>query len=82
MNVASLLVRAAGCAGDRIAVQHGTTTVATYRQLADRVSRLARGLADGMGLRVGDRVALAMTNCPEYVEVLFAIWHAGLSLCP
>jgi long-chain acyl-CoA synthetase len=82
MNVASLLVRAAGCAGDRVAVQHGTATVATYRQLAERVTRLARGLSDGMGLHPGDRVALAMTNCPEYVESLFAIWHAGLVAVP
>ncbi|EKV27527.1 Long-chain-fatty-acid--CoA ligase [Caenispirillum salinarum AK4] len=82
MNVASLLVRAAGCAGDRVAVQHGTTTVATYSQLADRVTRLARGLADELGLHAGDRVALVMTNCPDYVDVLFAIWHAGLVAVP
>lgn len=68
--------------GDRPAVQHGTTTVATYAELADRVSRLAGALSNALGLRVGDRVALAMTNCPEYVETLFAIWHAGLVAVP
>lgn len=82
MNVASLLVRAAGRAGDRPAVQHGTTTVATYAELADRVSRLAGALSNALGLRVGDRVALAMTNCPEYVETLFAICTQALSRCP
>jgi long-chain acyl-CoA synthetase len=27
-------------------------------------------------------VALAMKNCPEYYEVLFACWHAGLAAVP
>jgi long-chain acyl-CoA synthetase len=27
-------------------------------------------------------VALAMKNCPEYYEVLFACWHAGLTAVP
>jgi long-chain acyl-CoA synthetase len=30
----------------------------------------------------GDRVALVMSNCPEYVETLFACWHAGLVAVP
>ena len=30
----------------------------------------------------GVRVAIAMSNCPEYVEVLFAIWYAGLTAVP
>jgi long-chain acyl-CoA synthetase len=33
-------------------------------------------------LNTGDRVALAMKNCPEYWEVLFACWHAGLTPVP
>ena len=33
-------------------------------------------------LEAGARVALVMGNCPEYVEVLFAIWHAGLTAVP
>jgi len=33
-------------------------------------------------LQPGDRVALAMKNCPEYWEVLFACWHAGLCAVP
>jgi long-chain acyl-CoA synthetase len=27
-------------------------------------------------------VALAMRNCPEYYEILFACWHAGLTAVP
>ncbi len=33
-------------------------------------------------LKPGDRVALAMKNCPEYWELLFACWHAGLAAVP
>ena len=29
-----------------------------------------------------DRVAIAMTNRPEFLEALFAIWHAGLVAVP
>ena len=35
-----------------------------------------------LGLRPGDRVALAMTNNPEYLAILFAIWRAGLVAVP
>ena len=34
------------------------------------------------GLSPGDRVAIAMKNCPQYFEVLFACWHAGLVAVP
>src|SRR5258708_40357253 len=34
------------------------------------------------GLAKGDRVALAMTNCVESIEVMYAIWHAGLCAVP
>jgi acyl-CoA synthetase (AMP-forming)/AMP-acid ligase II len=33
-------------------------------------------------LKPGDRVALAMKNCPQYWELLFACWHAGLTAVP
>ena len=29
-----------------------------------------------------DRVALAMTNCPQYLEVRYAAWWAGLIAVP
>jgi acyl-CoA synthetase (AMP-forming)/AMP-acid ligase II len=34
------------------------------------------------GLERGDRVAFAMTNCVEAIEVMYAIWHAGLCAVP
>jgi acyl-CoA synthetase (AMP-forming)/AMP-acid ligase II len=35
-----------------------------------------------LNLKAGDRVALAMKNCPEFYEILFACWHAGLTAVP
>jgi long-chain acyl-CoA synthetase len=46
------------------------------------VQRLSSGLKAKFSLRPGDRVALAMKNCPEYYEVLYACWHAGLTAVP
>ena len=44
-----------------------------------RASRsLQRDLKRNSTCKPGDRVALAMKNCPEYYEILFACWHAGL----
>ena len=34
------------------------------------------------GLSPGDRVAIVMTNVPEYLPVLFGIWWAGLVAVP
>lgn len=82
MNLATLLMRAAGVAADRPAVQRGTATTATYAALADRAARLAGGLRHRLGLNEGDRVALAMTNSPEYVEALFGIWLGGMAAVP
>src|SRR5690606_21157848 len=48
----------------------------TYRQFADRVSRLARGL-HGIGVGEGDRVAMLSLNSIEYVEYYYGVWWAG-----
>jgi acyl-CoA synthetase (AMP-forming)/AMP-acid ligase II len=39
-------------------------------------------LRDGFGLSPGDRLAIVMRNRPDYLETLFAIWHAGLVAVP
>ncbi len=56
--------------------------VATYSQLVLRVAKLSCALRQTMGLRPGACVALAMSNCPEYIELLYAIWWAGLTPVP
>ena len=82
MNLAVWLARAALTFPEFTAVAHGTADYQTYRTLAARASRLGAGLRDTLGLRPGDRVALAMKNSPQYLEVLFGIWWAGLAAVP
>lgn len=82
MNLAAWLLRAGNSMGDQAALGLGDSVVANYRDLAGRTVRLAGAMRANLGLRPGDRVAVTMTNAPEYVEILFAAWHAGLAAVP
>jgi acyl-CoA synthetase (AMP-forming)/AMP-acid ligase II len=53
----------------------------TYAELESRANRLANGLL-AMGLRKGDRVAVILYNCAEFVEVDCAFAKAGLVIVP
>ena len=82
MNIAHWPHRAGLVRPDSPAVAHGGKVVFTYRQLSARIAHLAGALRHDLGLKTGDRVALVMKNVPEYIEILFAIWHAGLVAVP
>ncbi len=82
MNLALLLHRAAARGRDRPAVAHGARVLYTYGQLAHRAGALGAAMRSRFSLDSGDRVALAMTNTPAYVDCLFACWHAGLAAVP
>jgi long-chain acyl-CoA synthetase len=51
----------------------------SYRELQARVNRLAGGLSR-LGVRKGDRVALTLPNCPEYVTAFLAVQKLGAIL--
>jgi long-chain acyl-CoA synthetase len=82
MNLVHLLLRNARWLPERPALALGRQPVRSFREMARRVSRLSSGLRQKLNLQAGDRVALAMKNCPEFYEVLFACWHAGLTAVP
>ncbi|MDZ7643038.1 MAG: AMP-binding protein [Woeseiaceae bacterium] len=82
MNIAAHLERTGRSAGQRTAIAAGERPLVSYAELLDRVRRLAGGLVAELGLKPGDRVALAMRNCPEYLQVLYACWQAGLVAVP
>ncbi|MBC7735619.1 MAG: AMP-binding protein [Bacteriovorax sp.] len=82
MNIAQLLAAAATTFPNRPAVSVGRHTLHSYSELQARVARLSAGLLGLAGTPRGSRVVLFMGNCPEYVEVLFALWHAGLCAVP
>ncbi|MGH8692535.1 MAG: AMP-binding protein, partial [Burkholderiales bacterium] len=82
MNLVHLLLRSARWLPDRPALAIGRRAVRSYRDMASRVAQLASGFNTKLNLKAGDRVALAMKNCAEYYELLFACWHAGLTAVP
>ena len=82
MNIAIHMKRAGSAFSEYPAIAKGATVLRTYNEVAERVSRLAFALAGHFKLEQGDRVALTMGNCPEYLEILYACWHAGLVTVP
>ena len=82
MNVVQFLLQNAQRLPDQPAIAVGEKVVHTYASLSHRASRLASGLTAKFNLEPGDRVAFAMKNCPQYWELLFACWHAGLAAVP
>ncbi len=82
MNIAQLLHSSARCFPAARAVSLGDAPVHDYAGLQQRVARLAGGLRALPGVATGDRIALAMTNGPEYIELMWAAWHAGLAIAP
>jgi long-chain acyl-CoA synthetase len=48
----------------------------TYRQLDDAVNRFAAGL-QRMGVQKGDRVAIMLPNCPQFIIAAYATWRLG-----
>ena len=82
MNLARLLVRTALARGEAPAIVHGTRVLHDYRTLARRACGLAASLRTTLGVKRHDRVALYARNCPEYLEVMYAAWIAGLAVVP
>jgi long-chain acyl-CoA synthetase len=82
MNLAQLLHYSAARYADRPALATGDKVFCSYAELSRRVAALASGMTRKFGLVPGDRVAFAMKNCPQYWELMFACWHAGLAAVP
>jgi fatty-acyl-CoA synthase len=74
----SFLRRSAYMFPDKPAVVYGDRRY-TYRELEERVNRLASRLRDA-GLQKGDRVAFLCPNTPPMLEGTFAVPAAGLVL--
>ena len=82
MNLAHLLARSARALPTQPAVASGGRVLLDYGQLGSRCAALATSLRSTLGLAAGDRVALLMANAPEYIELLWAAWWAGLAVVP
>jgi fatty-acyl-CoA synthase len=71
--------RARIAAGDVALIHEGRRW--TYGEVAERVDRLANGLA-GLGVESGDRVAYLGPNHPAFVETMFATMATGAIFVP
>ena len=74
----SFLPRTAAIHPDRVAVVHGDLRI-TYRELRERVGRLASALAR-RGVRPGDTVSAMLPNVPAMLEVHYGVPMLGAVL--
>ena len=65
---------------DKEAVIFGDTRL-TYREFNGRINRLAHAFQD-MGVGKGDKVAILMLNCNQYLECYFALGKIGAVAVP
>jgi long-chain acyl-CoA synthetase len=82
MNLALWLERAGKSHPAAPAVGMGDRVVRSYGEFAGRVARLAGALRGPLRMAPGDRVAIIARNSSDYLDVLLAIWHAGLVAVP
>ena len=80
-NLADLVRRSAARRPDATALLHeGSRT--TWSDLDAAVDAAASSLVSELGLSAGDRVALCLSNTPDYVTAYFAVLRAGLVVVP
>lgn len=53
----------------------------TYRELDGRINKLAHALI-GLGVTKGDRVAVLLHNCRQYIEIFFSLSKLGAVIVP
>jgi long-chain acyl-CoA synthetase len=82
MNPAIWVARHGRLRPDDPALADGERVHASWGTFAARTAAAAAGLREDLGLSPGDRVAIVMRNRPEYLEAMFAAWHAGLVAVP
>jgi long-chain acyl-CoA synthetase len=78
--VAELLQRHRKERPDKVAYWDAVRSV-TYSQLASRTASIAAGLS-GQGVRDGDRIAIFLPNCVDWVEACLAGLRAGAVIVP
>lgn len=82
MNISGWLYQAARVCPEAPAIRFGADVYATYGEFAQHSFGIAQYLAETLGVSQGDRVALFMSNCPEYLEVLHAVLWIGAIVVP
>jgi len=79
-SVGKIVSKRAMLTPDRIAIIYEDTPI-TYRALNDEVNRVCHFFQE-KGLRKGDRVAVDLLNCPQFLVCYFAAAKLGLIFVP
>lgn len=80
MNLFTVLDQAAARFPDRGALYRGERRLCTWLELRERALRIATAIRAQH--TPGARIAIASENCPEIVELMFAVWAAECVLVP
>ncbi|WP_424943923.1 class I adenylate-forming enzyme family protein [Aliiroseovarius crassostreae] len=81
MNLALWLERISKVKGDRPAIFKGSSQVFDYTGFCRASLGLSAALR-AQGIAPGDRVALFMKNCPEYLLGFYGVWASGAAVVP
>lgn len=82
MNIVEQLSESAARFEDRCAIALGGSPACSYGQMHDHAGRIAASLAAAHQIAPGEHVALYLKNVPEYLVLMYAIWHAGAVAVP
>ena len=80
-RIGDLLERRAHLSPDQFGYIDETGERLTFKQLNDRSNRIANAFITN-GIASGDRVALLLMNCSEFVELFFALGKIGCVVVP
>jgi fatty-acyl-CoA synthase len=80
LNLFTMLDQAAARFPERGALYHGERRLCTWLELRERALRIATAIRAQH--TPGARIAIASENCPEIVELMFAVWAAECVLVP
>src|SRR5688572_2275373 len=81
MNLATACRQAAQKCAGKPAIFWGEEVV-TYDDIVAQSRWLAGKLSDEMRIKPGERVAIWLKNCPEFISVLFGILQSGAVVVP
>src|SRR5260221_14335904 len=81
MNLAHAFAHCAGKHAPKSAIYYGEQEI-SFAALHAQVLKLAAHLQNHFALKPGDRVALWLKNCPEFVVSVFGILQAGAGGVP
>ena len=81
MNLATAFSTCAQKNSQKIAMSFGEREI-SYAELLAQSLAVGAHLQNQLGVKAGDRVALWLKNCPEFVAAVFGILHAGGVVVP